>query len=36
MALQADEDSSNSPLPRVTHFWRDADKPLNYDWEQWR
>ena len=36
MALRADEDSSNSPLPRVTFFWQDADKPPSYEWEQWR
>ena len=36
MALRAEEDSSNSPLPGVTYFWQDADKPPSYDWEQWR
>ena len=36
MAVRADEDSSNSPLPGVTYFWQDADKPPSYEWEQWR
>ena len=34
MALRAEEDCSNSPLPGVTYFWQDADKPPSYDWEQ--
>ena len=36
MALRAEVDSSNSPLPGVTYFWQDADKPPSYDWEQRR
>ena len=36
MALLADEDNSNSPLPGVTYFWQDANTPPSYDWEQWR
>ena len=35
MALRSEKDSSNSPLPGVTYFWQDADKPPNYDWDQW-
>ena len=33
--MRAGEDSSNSPLPGVTYFWQDADKPPSYFWEQW-
>ena len=35
MALRADEDHSNSPLPGLNYFWQDAVKPPGYDWEQW-
>ena len=35
MALRADEDHSNSPLPGLNYFWQDAEKPPGYDWEQW-
>ena len=35
MALRADEEISNSPLPGVTYFWQEADKSPSNDWEQW-
>ena len=35
MALRADEDHSNSPLPGLNYFWQDAEKTPGYDWEQW-
>ena len=35
MALRADEEHSNSPLPGMIYFWQDAEKPPGYDWEQW-
>ena len=35
MALRADEENSNSPLPGVTYFWQEADKSPSNDWEQW-
>ena len=35
MALRAEDDNSNSPLPGLSYFWQDAEKPLGYDWEQW-
>ena len=35
MALRADEDHSNAPLPGLNYFWQDAEKPPGYDWEQW-
>ena len=35
MALRAEEDNSNSPLPGLSYFWQEAEKPPDYDWEQW-
>ena len=36
MARRADEtDNSNSPLPGLSYFWQDAEKPPGYDWDQW-
>ena len=35
MALRADEDHSNSPLPGLNYIWQDAEKSPGYDWEQW-
>ena len=35
MALQVDYDNSNSPLPGLSYFWQEADKPPGYDREQW-
>ena len=35
MALRAEEDNSNSPLPGFSYFWQEAEKPPGYDWEQW-
>ena len=35
MALRAEDDNSNSPLPGISYFWQEADKPPGYDWEQW-
>ena len=35
MALRAEDDNSNSPLPGLNYFWQDAEKPPSYDWEQW-
>ena len=35
MALRAEEDNSNSPLPGLSYFWQEAEKPPGYDWEQW-
>ena len=35
MALRADEEHSNSPLPGLNSFWQDAEKPPGYEWEQW-
>ena len=35
MALRAEDDNSNSPLPGRNYFWQDAEKPPSYDWEQW-
>ena len=35
MALRAEDDNSNSPLPGLNYFWQDAEKPSRYDWEQW-
>ena len=35
MALRAEDDNYNSPLPGLSYFWQDAEKPPGYDWEQW-
>ena len=35
MALRAEDDNSNSPLPGLSYFWQEAEKPPGYDWEQW-
>ena len=35
MALRADKENTNSPLPGLNYFWQDAEKPPGYDWEQW-
>ena len=35
MALRAEDENSNSPLPGLNYFWQDAEKPPGYEWEQW-
>ena len=35
MVLRAEADYSNSPLPGLSYFWQEAEKPPGYDRQQW-